>query len=438
MKFLFLCAIFLVNIIQSLAQNIEEELEFKFANSVASNMILTYQDLKLLIDQMGGRTKSKTRPWYMYLYKNGKKADSLILPNGKESATLMRSGIVANEKEIYFVTYQPQRILKAEIATGRLSVSAIIDGTTVIHGAVNNDAFILQEKYVLFAFRPTTQQKKIIFDFNVVADAEMKQDIAEGHPVGISSSGIFAFNYSGKILVKTGYNEADATFDCVYYVVNYLDGKIDKLRWSHFAPLLETPKKILSKKPSVRADSLNVDIRKFYHDTFESVGFVEYDFVYKQEVDEVRLRTETIEQDLFLVDQDFNLIGRALRRNFNTSYSIFDREKGALITRARTDSGRNCTYKFQLKHQLEKSFYDIYYDRVLSQQTLKGLSKNDKSLLRNFIFAKHNYRFKSHFYQAYFNGFLFYNTDAKIRTRLSNVDKLLTASDKSNIALLGQ
>lgn len=91
-------------------------------------------------------------------------------------------------------------------------------------------------------------------------------------------------------------------------------------------------------------------------------------------------------------------------------------------------------YKFN--PQLEIQMYRAYNDSMLTETDIVGLGKYELGILRNLLFAKHNYKFKSEFYQAYFNMYGFYREKEKSTTRKGNVDSLLTASDKANIALI--
>ena len=94
-------------------------------------------------------------------------------------------------------------------------------------------------------------------------------------------------------------------------------------------------------------------------------------------------------------------------------------------------------YKFN--PQLEIQMYRAYNDTLLSEADIEGLGKYELGILRNLLFAKHNYAFKSEFYQAYFNMYEFYKPffpEEKRTTRKTNVDNELTANDKANIALI--
>lgn len=86
--------------------------------------------------------------------------------------------------------------------------------------------------------------------------------------------------------------------------------------------------------------------------------------------------------------------------------------------------------------QLDIQMYRAYTDEILTEKDIEGFGKYELGILRNLLFAKHNYAFKSEFYQAYFNIFEFYGGFNIGYPRESNVDNKLTAADKANIALI--
>ena len=83
----------------------------------------------------------------------------------------------------------------------------------------------------------------------------------------------------------------------------------------------------------------------------------------------------------------------------------------------------------------EKAMYEIYENIELTAQDLQRFDAFDLHLLRNMIFAKHNYAFKDKFLQAYFNLYGFYCNQTN---RLTDVNRLLTSADKKNLALIQQ
>jgi hypothetical protein len=83
----------------------------------------------------------------------------------------------------------------------------------------------------------------------------------------------------------------------------------------------------------------------------------------------------------------------------------------------------------------EKAMYEIYENKTLAVSDLEQFDSFDLRILRNMIFAKHNYAFKDKFLQAYFNLYRFY-TGNHDKNRLTDVNHLLTPEDKKNLELI--
>jgi hypothetical protein len=148
-----------------------------------------------------------------------------------------------------------------------------------------------------------------------------------------------------------------------------------------------------------------------------------------------------------LFDVEFNYISNLLTmHNYTTSginiqkgniqnyfmRSIIDsRDSTNLIYGQYPHKSYIIPYKFN--PTLELGMYKVYNNELLAMNDLKGLGKYELGILRNLIFAKHNYAFSSDFYQAYFNLYEFYGEEDKRKTRLKNIDHLLTEIDKANI-----
>lgn len=91
---------------------------------------------------------------------------------------------------------------------------------------------------------------------------------------------------------------------------------------------------------------------------------------------------------------------------------------------------------FELNINLELSIYKAYNNSALTKEDIKGFGEYELGILRNLIFAKHNYDFSSEFYQAYFNLYAFYNAPEMRNARTKNVNENLTAADKTNLELI--
>jgi hypothetical protein len=80
--------------------------------------------------------------------------------------------------------------------------------------------------------------------------------------------------------------------------------------------------------------------------------------------------------------------------------------------------------------------YKIYHNQLLTKEEIAGLDQWELHKLKNMIFAKHNYEFESHYLQAFYNLFQFYNNGKK--KRIKEVNHLLTTEDQENLKLINQ
>ena len=164
------------------------------------------------------------------------------------------------------------------------------------------------------------------------------------------------------------------------------------------------------------------------------------EFIVKRK-NEHHLYVETLDgqtlKDELIFDNNFKLVGKSIAKQTNDcGVSIEDGRIISYNVSSETDEGR-VIIKYQSTYELEKIFYKIYYDSILSSFDL-SLTKQQLTLAKNFIFAKHNFKFDSKYYQAYFNLFEFYNLEEKKKMRIKNVSKLLGDADRKNLFLLNK
>jgi hypothetical protein len=421
----------------AICQDISKQYEFIQSNK--NDIIFKYDDVILIVDHQSLDTKPKKKNIYLYSYKGANKIDSLLLPQRRESALLTKKELISNGDEIFFCLNRPQRLIKVDRKTGKLSPSATFNQDSVSIDGVVDSKFISQVKYIISIYDVLGEKMKDVFGFVENADEIFKDDIGTEHPIGIDR--VFTFATSDKILVKTGYNESDASFECIYYLVNTSTSVIEKLPSTYFEPLVAEPReklKFLSDFDYKQLD-FKADIRKMYFDVFDSIGYVPYHFSYHETINPNRIESKWFKQDAFVINKNFEIIGRALERNINIAYPIYEKGKKVWnVISSNTDSLKGCFFKIDLNYQLEKAFYNLYHNNPLSENLVRGFDKYELSLLRNLIFAKHNYKFNNPLYQAYFNTFAFYSDEPKRNSRLKNVDKMLTNIDKNNLASIAK
>lgn len=118
--------------------------------------------------------------------------------------------------------------------------------------------------------------------------------------------------------------------------------------------------------------------------------------------------------------------GFTIQNNAIDSYYFF----------SKLDNGKQVIVPYKFLPNLEKSMLKAYSNGNIERDEIIGLGKDELAILRNLIFAKHNYDFDSDFYKAYFNLYCFYNTDEMRSSRTKDINNKLTDNDKKNLNLI--
>ena len=140
---------------------------------------------------------------------------------------------------------------------------------------------------------------------------------------------------------------------------------------------------------------------------------------------------------LFWIDEDFNVIQPTLLsyRQSNASYNLSGTAQPfcyrySYIERKPYTNQVWVACKFSLS--FDKALYDIYNNVLIDKTEVETFDEWELNKLRNMIFAKHGYQFKSEYLQAFFNLFDFYNNIKKT----DDVTNSLTPSDKKNLEVV--
>ncbi|MBZ0245028.1 MAG: YARHG domain-containing protein [Cyclobacteriaceae bacterium] len=83
--------------------------------------------------------------------------------------------------------------------------------------------------------------------------------------------------------------------------------------------------------------------------------------------------------------------------------------------------------------ETEQALYNIYNNNPIDSKTLRGMRLENLLILKNMIWAKHNFKFESSFYQAFFNFFTFYNNQESRKTRKADMADQFTDVDRKNL-----
>jgi len=138
-----------------------------------------------------------------------------------------------------------------------------------------------------------------------------------------------------------------------------------------------------------------------------------------------------------LFDDNFNFISEVLYFEPKIiGVNIQNNTVQYYYLRSTTQNNVEVIIPYKFIPQLDLAMYKAYNNIILTQEDIKTLGKYELGILRNLIFAKHNYDFSSEFYQAYFNLYEFYNKEEMKKTRTKEVNSKLTDADKANIELI--
>jgi hypothetical protein len=384
-------------------------------------------DIRIATGYSAKRDRNKNISTF-YIFKKEKKSDSLNISHQ------YTSGGIVGHKHIYFLITRPQKVIQVSRESGKItSVTDLPDSIYFYYKSYRS--FIGIRDVSLYEFNPAEKKVNLLYDFNKIKSVSYltkeKLPLSIGHVLA---------NNKNQFLVKIGIVLSDATDDPQYFLYNLDSNKVTEIPREKLEPLVAEPREKLKGKPEYNRYDFSPDIRNTYYDISDSLFYLEFDFRYgyRSITDETLMVYEEYEQDIFIMDNQCNVVGRALERNgFEENRVIYkEGKKEWLISSiSGTDSGAGVFY-FRIKYQLETCFYKIFHDKLLNKDEIAKFDKYELLLLKNFIFARYNYKFKMPFFQAYFNTFTFYSDEKKRSSRVTDVNKLLTQSDKKNLQII--
>jgi hypothetical protein len=403
---------------------------FDFTEDAEKKYVLATDDL-LVTTRYHKKKKSK----HLITIVANRKSDSLSLKNESFKRVIVKG----SDAFLYFDT--PQKVIRIDKILGKiLETIDLPDSITFLYQT--HDSFIGISGLVLYKYDPQKKSTSILYDFSKIEELNdlKKRDI----PIAI---GHVLTNTKNQFLVKIGIVWSDATDDPSYYLYDANSNFAKKIFREKLEPLVAEPREKLKDQPEYNRYDFSPDIRDMntYYDISDSLFYVKYDFRYEyRSKDGNSMVYKTYEQDLFVMDNQCNLIGRSLERKIydwmSKGFVYKGNKREWLCITSEVDSTKSILddvfFKIKIKYSLEKCFYDIYYNQVLSKNDLIKFDKYELLLVKNFIFAKHNYKFKMRFFQAYFNTFVFYSDKKKKSSRVTDVNKLLTQSDKKNLQII--
>ncbi len=426
------CAFILmiISLMNSLSYGQDIERHFGYGDKKLKVDDLVIDDLAINLLYANRNDKRNNRLTF-YTFANKSKLDSLKLDKGNDVQSVQHALIIKNS--IYCLISFPQIIVSVNRKSGKIQSSQILPDS-IFYSNQSEGLFVGVRGLKLYSFDPLNGNQSILFDFTRFDEFSSlaNQDI----PISISS----IITNDSVILVKVGIVSGDGvTDDPQYYQYNVKTGSIKKVPLSNLEPFVVVPKEKLKGEPDYKKYVFQPDILHTYSDVSDSLFYVRYDYRYEYRSPEKKgMIYKIFYQEPFVITSNYKVIGRSLERNIFSKSTIYSgNKKEWLYVRSETDSGNNVNnpafFKFKLNFPLENSFYDLYYNNQLNTIYLSYLDKYELILLKNFVYAKYNYRFNKSFMQAYFNTFAFYNNPEQKKKRNINVVNMFTAIDRKNI-----
>ncbi|MBL6448461.1 YARHG domain-containing protein [Fulvivirga sp. 29W222] len=278
---------------------------------------------------------------------------------------------------------------------------------------------------VLYRQNIISRTFELLYDFYKIPEIK---DYETWAPVVPYITDVFQVGDSNdKILIETGIFDG-GLMSLNYFILNVSSGQVENItRTENFQKITVDPKENLVNHIDFKRLYFEPQIGSYFlMDASDTLAYFTADF---------SEGTARWEQDAFVINKDYQIVDRALKRDLYEVGFVIEDKKSWYRIRSASDSTL-LDFNIQLRYPMEKAFYNIYYDLLLNKESLANVDIHELSILKNFIFAKHNYQFQSSFYQAYFNTFSFYNSKESKKHRRKDVNNLLTEMDKKNLDVI--
>lgn len=223
----------------------------------------------------------------------------------------------------------------------------------------------------------------------------------------------------------------DCTGDCVdyrYLIYNLESKEYQLIEWYEDLRQIEIAKNVLKGYPPT---SIYAGLG-YLAPTFDHDDSIRYSYGYFDTGD-----TTLIHDQDYIFNENFEIVTPALKKSrYGFDYNYNGNVRTSFMIGSQLDNGKTRFLAYKILLPLERSFYKIFNNETVLPADLEKLNKEDLSILKNFVFAKHNYGFTSEFYQAYFNLFDFYNSNEKRSHRIKDMAGLLTKVDQDNLTVI--
>jgi hypothetical protein len=300
--------------------------------------------------------------------------------------------ISSNDRRNRDVIFEMGDIIRLSLETGKTDTLLGETGKLRYRVAVNNQLIGTDSCYYLVSYDIATKQKKQLYDLRTVC---FNTCLVEASP-------------TGTLLLSFSDNDDP---DINYYTFDLEKGVLEKKDFSKYL------------------DKINADNTV----TTISIGIVHDDITAQYAI-----------TGLYWMDGAFNAVQPTISRpnRNNRGFKIKQSDPYYYLS-SRIDGslrkfGKDVWIPCRFTLAFDMGLYKIYNSMLLSKEELKGFDTWELHKLKNMVYAKYNYKFDSHYLQAFYNMFSFYARLSAMEERTKEVSHLLTPEDQSNLKLIEQ
>ena len=139
--------------------------------------------------------------------------------------------------------------------------------------------------------------------------------------------------------------------------------------------------------------------------------------------------------EIIVFDENLERRGKTLTKtNEIKGYNIQNSKVKSINLESQLDTKKQVIIPVALTYKLDHLLYKIYAGEKISKSSLTGYGPFELGILKNMVFAKHNYGFDTPYYQAFYNLYRVYRD--KMDSRTKDMNGKLTEADKKNLNLI--
>ncbi len=246
---------------------------------------------------------------------------------------------------------------------------------------------------------------------------EFKQYLGYENPPGIPEEILSILSINGQIILETAYCDGGC-YSYRYFIVQNRIAK--ELSFNKIKTDVQT-------RTGEEEESFRVNFYFSHYDYDFLMAAVDYgnlpkntDLIFSKDLEDT---THIIKKH-----QPWEIMGENIQEGKNQFFYL----------RSQLDNGEKVIVSYKVDKAFEMIAYQVFKGHMIIKDQVRAFDKDQLGILKNLVFAKHNYAFSTDFYQAYFNLFEFYHDEKRRAIRTKNMEGLLTEADTKNLEVINK